>query len=149
MQSFSYSGLAQFSESLPPGSLYMWILKDRGCQGCRNLGCSSSKPCCKREAKRRRSAKKVWSSMGWFAHSGGWPLQEPTDHLLAYNWFRARWQPHIWICTGLYFYLAMCYTTTTHTICRKWTLHTHYVAIFWSAYIYGWLLLELTEYCDW
>ena len=32
MQRFSYSGLAQFSESPPPGSpLYMWILKEEKC----------------------------------------------------------------------------------------------------------------------
>ena len=94
---FLHSGLAQFSESPPPGSpLYMWILKEER-SALWNLPLENllleNLPLENLVAKRRRWKQHEQVCSQRCLTIAGAP---PTDHLLGCNWFRTRWPAHIW-----------------------------------------------------
>ena len=140
MQSFSYSGLAQFSEPPPPGSpLYMWILKEE-------IWVATWKPCEiwvqnllvkeRQEARRWKQHEQVCSQR--CLTIAGAPT---TDHLLGCNWFRTRWPAHIWT----HIFSIVLYYCNTFVWLERDTIE-HIVS--WSLFTNGyWPSQELTVYC--
>ena len=142
MQSFSYSGLAQFSESPPPGSpLYMWILKEEKC-ALWNLPLENllleNLPLENLVAKRRRWKQHEQVCSQRCLTIAGAPT---TDHLLGCNWFRTRWPAHIWT----HIFSIVLYYCNTFVWLERDTIE-HIVS--WSLFTNGyWPSQELTVYC--